>query len=143
MAQGPGRVVFALDASDAGQRLDRCLAQRLPELSRARVQALIADGRVLLDGGAARASLRVRAGQQVEVDVPAPEPAGPQPEDLPLQVLYADADLLVIDKPAGLSVHPGAGRRGRSRPRPAVRARCGDRHGEAHRADARALGGEL
>ncbi len=97
------------DASAAGSRLDVWLARSLPSLSRARLQSLIEEGHVLLDGARARASTRLRPGQGVSVHVPAPVPAEPRPEDIPLSVLYQDEHLLVIDKPAGLVVHPGAG----------------------------------
>ena len=90
-------------------RLDRLLAARLPELSRARLQQLIAEGAVRVGGAAAKASLRPRAGAEIEVRVPEPRPAELLPEDLRLPVLYQDDDLVVIDKPAGLAVHPGAG----------------------------------
>jgi 23S rRNA pseudouridine1911/1915/1917 synthase len=99
-----------VDQAAQGLRLDVWLASRLPDLSRARIQALIADGHVLLDGRAVRASSRLRAGQSVRIDVPAAVPARPGPEDIPLAIVYEDAHLLVVDKPAGLVVHPGAGR---------------------------------
>jgi 23S rRNA pseudouridine1911/1915/1917 synthase len=89
--------------------LDVWLARAVPELSRARAQALIAEGRALVGGQPVRASRRVRAGEPVTLSVPPPEPAVPQPEDLPLSVVYEDVHLLVIDKPAGIVVHPGAG----------------------------------
>ncbi len=92
-----------------GERLDAWLARRLPALSRSRLQALIEDGHVLLDGAPARPSARLRPGQAVRVDVPAPVPAEPQPEDIPIAVVHEDAHLLVVNKPAGLVVHPGAG----------------------------------
>jgi len=82
----------------------------VPELSRARLQALIDEGAVLLDGQPARASTRVKAGQSAIVRVPAPVAAEPQPEDIPLRVVHEDPHLIVLDKPAGLVVHPGAGR---------------------------------
>jgi 23S rRNA pseudouridine1911/1915/1917 synthase len=94
---------------DAGRRLDAWLAARIPGLSRARLQALVEDGRVRVDGAAARASLRVRAGQTAVVEVPPAAAAQPRPQDIPLAVVHEDAHLLVIDKPAGLVVHPGAG----------------------------------
>ncbi len=97
------------DAEAAGLRLDVWLARRLPSLSRARLQALIAAGRVHLDSAAARASARLRVGQEVLVSIPPPVPARPTPEDIPLAILHEDAHLLVVDKPAGLVVHPGAG----------------------------------
>jgi 23S rRNA pseudouridine1911/1915/1917 synthase len=107
------RRVLTVDAgaADAGRRLDAWLAAALPELSRARVQALIDDGAITLDGRPARAAARVREGQQARVELPAPAPAAPQPEDIPLAVVWEDAHLLVVDKPAGLVVHPGAGTR--------------------------------
>jgi 23S rRNA pseudouridine1911/1915/1917 synthase len=94
---------------DAGRRLDAWLAARVPSLSRARLQALIDSGHVLLDGAAARAAARVRPGQRAVVEVPPAAPAAPRPEDIPLAVVHEDDRLLVIDKPAGLVVHPGAG----------------------------------
>jgi len=85
------------------------LARRLPSLSRSRLQALIDEGNVLLDGARARPAARLRAGQTVRVHVPAPVPAEPQPEDIPIAVVHEDAHLVVVNKPAGLVVHPGAG----------------------------------
>lgn len=97
---------------DAGRRLDQVLPLRLPELSRARAQQLIEAGEVRVDGRPViRGSQKLAAGAKVEVHVPdpvAPE-AAPQPQDLPLPVLYEDAHLLVVDKPAGMAVHPGPG----------------------------------
>jgi 23S rRNA pseudouridine1911/1915/1917 synthase len=74
------------------------------------VQALLRQGRILLEGAPAKPAHKLRAGQRVLVDEPAPEPALPRPEPIPLRVVFEDAQLLVIDKPAGLVVHPGAGR---------------------------------
>jgi 23S rRNA pseudouridine1911/1915/1917 synthase len=98
-------------AGDAGSRLDRFLQARAPDLSRTRLQALIAAGAVLVDGGRAKASLRLRPGARVTVSLPPPEPLALTPEPIPLAVVYEDADVLVVDKPAGLVVHPGAGHR--------------------------------
>ena len=103
------RVQLRVEAGEAGMRLDRILAARLPELSRARLQQLIADGSVRVTGAAAKASSRPRAGAEIEVRMPEPRPTELLPEDLRLPVLYQDDDLLVIDKPAGMAVHPGAG----------------------------------
>ncbi len=94
---------------EGGLRLDAWLARRLPFLSRARLQALIAAGHVLLDGAPARSSARLRAGQAVSVHVPAPAPATPEPEDIPIDVVHEDSRVVVVNKPAGLVVHPGAG----------------------------------
>ncbi|MER2635269.1 MAG: RluA family pseudouridine synthase, partial [Rhizobiaceae bacterium] len=80
-----------------------------PALSRSRVQALIRQGAVTVDGAKASPSTKLVAGQAVEVAPSAPEPAEPQGEDIPLAILFEDADLIVVDKPAGLVVHPGAG----------------------------------
>jgi 23S rRNA pseudouridine1911/1915/1917 synthase len=101
---------FLVEVADAGQRLDAWLARRLPDLSRARIQALIAEEHVRVDDRPARASARLRQAQTVALEVPAAVPAAPSPEDLPLRIVYEDSALLVIDKPAGLAVHPGAGR---------------------------------
>jgi len=109
MPASGGERQLRTDARAAGSRLDVWLARSLPSLSRARLQALIEQGHVLLDGAPARASTRLREGQGVFVQVPAPVPAEPRPEDIPLSVLHQDARLLVVDKPAGLVVHPGAG----------------------------------
>lgn len=106
----PALHALPVDAEAASLRLDLWLARRLPELSRARLQALIAAGDVLLDGAPTRPSARPRPGQTVTVRVPDPEPAEPAPEDIPVRIVHEDAHLLVVDKPAGLVVHPGAGR---------------------------------
>ena len=99
-----------VEGSEAGVRLDAWIARKLPELSRARVQALIAADAVRLDGRAARPSARLRGGEEVTVALPDPVAATPAPEDVPLSIVYEDARLLVLDKPAGMTVHPGAGR---------------------------------
>ena len=97
------------DAAATGERLDAWLARRLPAHSRSRLQALIDEGHVLLDEARTRPSARLRAGQSVRVEVPPPVPAEPQPEDIPIAVVYEDPHLLVVNKPAGIVVHPGAG----------------------------------
>ena len=91
-----------------GERLDTFLAAALPGHSRSQLQRLIKDGHVTGIKGL-RASTPVKAGQRVVVDLPAPEPTTAVAEDLPLTILYEDADVVVIDKPAGMVVHPGAG----------------------------------
>ena len=91
-------------------RLDRALAELLPSLSRSFLAHLIAGGNVSLEGEPlAKPSFRVTAGQVVTVDIPPPAPASAASQDLPLTILYEDDDLAVIDKPAGLVVHPSAG----------------------------------
>jgi 23S rRNA pseudouridine1911/1915/1917 synthase len=100
----------AVSAEEAGERLDRFLARRLPDFSRSRLQALIRGGEVRRDGApAGDLGHRVKAGESYTVDVPAPAPAAPQPQAIPLTVAYEDAHLIVIDKPRGLAVHPGPG----------------------------------
>jgi 23S rRNA pseudouridine1911/1915/1917 synthase len=97
-------------ASEGGERLDRMLAVHLAELSRSRLKSLILAGKVAIEGRTIRdPSHRVNAGDNVAVAVPPPEPAAPQPEDIPLAIVYEDADIIVIDKPKGLVVHPAAG----------------------------------
>ena len=99
----------ALSPQDAGVRIDKALAAQLPELSRSRLQALIAEGRVSHAGRpVADASARAEPGDYL-VEIPAPAPADPEPEAIPLVVLYEDAQLIVIDKPPGLAMHPAPG----------------------------------
>ncbi len=95
----------------AGRRLDQWLAAALaPDFSRSRLQALVREGAVSLDGRPASDSgMKLRGGEHIVVALPAPEEAAPRGEAIPLAILYEDADLIVIDKPAGLVVHPGAG----------------------------------
>jgi 23S rRNA pseudouridine1911/1915/1917 synthase len=107
--QGATSHTFTVEPDARGVRLDRWLAARLAGLSRARIQALIPGGAVLLDGRAARASARLRPGQTVSVTIPPAEAATPEPEDIPLAVVHEDSSLIVIDKPAGLVVHPAGG----------------------------------
>jgi len=108
---GLGREVeIVLTEAVQGQRLDRALADAAQGLSRVRVQALLADGQVTRDGVAvADASARAKPGQRFVIRVPPPIAAYPQPQDIPLNIAFEDAEMLVIDKPAGLVVHPGAG----------------------------------
>lgn len=100
---------FTVDAEQEGLRLDNFLTAMLPELSRSQVQRLIKDGRVQGAERQVRASTAVRAGHAYLVDIPAPAAAAPEPEALPLAIVYEDPDLLVVDKPAGMVVHPAAG----------------------------------
>ena len=96
-------------SGDAGRRLDLFLAQRVPELSRTRIQELIRDGNVRVDGGIAKAAHRISAGETVEIDVlPRPAPVA-QAEDLPLDLLHVDDEFVIVNKPAGMVVHAGAG----------------------------------
>ncbi len=95
---------------DAGTRLDRLLAAQLSELSRTRLKALILDGAVTASGRVVTdPGYKVKAGDVLTVAVPPPEPAEPEGENIPLSILFEDDQLIVIDKPAGLVVHPAAG----------------------------------
>ncbi len=100
--------VHLVEAPDE-QRLDVYLAEREPELSRSQLKRLVGEGNVLLNGGLPKAGSRVRTGDLVSVTVPAPRPTEVVPEDIPLQVVYQDGEMLVVDKPAGLTVHPAPG----------------------------------
>ncbi len=100
----------AVPADFAGLRLDQALAKLLPEYSRNRLQEWMRTGHVTLDGIPAAAKTKVWGGERIEVAPQAsPSTERHDPEDIPLQVLYEDSDILVIDKPAGLVVHPGSG----------------------------------
>jgi 23S rRNA pseudouridine1911/1915/1917 synthase len=92
-----------------GQRLDRFLTSVLPQHSRSQVQKLIADGRVTMDRREARSNLTVREGDRIRVEVPPPAQSQMVSEALPLEILYQDSDLAVLNKPPGMVVHPGAG----------------------------------
>ncbi len=92
-----------------GTRLDQYLAGQLPELSRARIQALIKAGDITVNGKSTKAKTPVEAGMRVEVAIPEPEAAEAQPQDIPIRVLHEDADVIVIDKESGMVVHPAAG----------------------------------
>jgi 23S rRNA pseudouridine1911/1915/1917 synthase len=94
---------------EQGDRLDRVLARAWPELTRSRIQSLLKGGHVTVDGRAARASDSARPGATCEAVVPDAVPSLLVPEDIPLSIVYEDDDLIVLDKPAGLVVHPGAG----------------------------------
>jgi 23S rRNA pseudouridine1911/1915/1917 synthase len=104
-----GERIVALSSQDAVGRIDKALAAVLPEMSRARLQALIAEGRVSHDGAPLRdGSARALAGDY-RLEIPPPAPAEPQPENIPLAVLFEDAHLIVVEKPAGMAAHPGPG----------------------------------
>ena len=101
---------FLASDTHKGWRLDHFLALHLPELSRSRLQGLIAKNAVTLDGATiGDPNKRVKPGNTIAISVPAPTPASPQPQAIPLTIVHEDSDLLVIDKPAGLVVHPAAG----------------------------------
>jgi 23S rRNA pseudouridine1911/1915/1917 synthase len=100
---------FTISADDAGDRLDRVVAAHCPELSRTRAQELIAAGLVLVDGRPAKPASHVHEGQHITVEEQPRPPMTAQAESIPLDVLYEDEDVIVINKPAGMTVHAGAG----------------------------------
>ena len=103
-------LAFTVDYGDANARLDAFLAARVEGVSRTRLKQSIEDGDVLVAGRTAlKGSHKLRAGDQVELELPAPPSCDFTPEDIPLRIVYEDDSLVVIDKPAGLVVHPAAG----------------------------------
>jgi 23S rRNA pseudouridine1911/1915/1917 synthase len=100
---------FTVDPESAGHRLDLYLAGMLPQHSRSQLQRLVKDGRATLGGRAAKPNSALKAGDVVAIEIPDAAPARPVPQDIHLPVLYQDADLIVVDKPAGMVVHPAAG----------------------------------
>lgn len=109
IAVNPEPIRVSAAAAEAGLRLDIWLERHLPGLSRSRVQALIRAGLVTLDGRRAKPHTPVRTGLEAVVCIPPPAPVTTEAQDIPLDVLYEDADLIVINKPPGLVVHPAAG----------------------------------
>ncbi|MDA1000033.1 MAG: RluA family pseudouridine synthase [bacterium] len=102
-----------LVCDDGAPRLDAYLAAQLPQFSRSRIQNLIREGHVRVAGmPALKSGERVEAGMCIEIDVPPPEPLTLAPEDIPLEILFEDTHLLVVDKPPDMVVHPGTGARG-------------------------------
>lgn len=110
MPAGPETFAFTASPEDAGARLDRFLVAHLPGFTRAYLQARIDAGEVSVDGRTRKASFRLRGGEAISITVhPFPSATPLVPEPMALAILYEDADVIVIDKPAGLVVHPGAG----------------------------------
>ena len=110
MTQQDRSETVEVTAAEAGERLDRVLAAHVADLSRSRLKNLVLDGRVALAGRTIRdPGHKVNAGDTIVVAVPAPAAAEPRPEPIALAVVYEDADVIVIDKPPGLVVHPAAG----------------------------------
>jgi 23S rRNA pseudouridine1911/1915/1917 synthase len=102
--------ILEVEPEAAGSRLDQYLAKQIPDTSRARIQQLIAEGKVLVDQQPAKASLRLRGGERLQLlGTPHAPPLRAAPEDIPLDIVYEDDDLAIINKPAGMMVHAGAG----------------------------------
>jgi 23S rRNA pseudouridine1911/1915/1917 synthase len=102
---------FEVQAGEAGRRLDQYLASRLPGLSRARIQALVKSGHATVNGRPPKSSAKVRVGDVIQLAEPPSVAAEVIAREIPLSILYEDDDLIVIDKPAGLVVHPAVGHR--------------------------------
>jgi len=104
--------LHSLIAGERDVRLDKYVCQQLPELSRSRVQKLIADGHITVNGRPAKPGLKLNIGDRLKVAVPPAPNEQVLPEDVPLNIIYENDDLLVVDKPAGLTVHPVPGHPG-------------------------------
>ena len=103
-------LTFKVEKSDAGDRLDRFLSRRVPDLSRARIKTLIDDGLALLDGRQTKAGARIKPGSTVILTIPEVRPPEVRPDpDVAFDILYQDSDIVVINKPPGLVVHPAPG----------------------------------
>ena len=102
-------VTLTVPAEAAGQRLDQFIASQLPDLSRARVQHLLREQQAMVNAAPAKPSLKLRGGEQITVSGGPPPPLRAIPEDIPLDIVFEDADLVVVNKPAGMMVHAGAG----------------------------------
>jgi 23S rRNA pseudouridine1911/1915/1917 synthase len=107
MKQNPQSYHFTVDT--AGNRLDKFVSENCPGLSRSQAQKLIDDGYVVVNGLMEKASHKTEIDEKIEVTIPPPVPTGLLPEAIPVKIIYEDDDLLVIDKPAGLTVHPAPG----------------------------------
>ncbi|MGA9772925.1 MAG: RluA family pseudouridine synthase [Blastocatellia bacterium] len=101
--------LLTIGEESAGARLDSFLASRILEISRTRIQRAIEDGDILVNERAAKPGYRLRSGDRIEIDLPEPPPVALLPEPIQLDIVYEDDDLIVVDKPAGMVVHPGAG----------------------------------
>jgi 23S rRNA pseudouridine1911/1915/1917 synthase len=102
-------LAFDVSEEDAGARLDAFLAARVEGVSRSTLKRVIDDGDVLVGGRAAKPSLKLKGGERVEVELPAPPPSEVEPEEIPLDILHEDEEVVVVNKPAGMVVHPAAG----------------------------------
>ena len=102
-------LTLSVSPADAGERLDAFLAAHIKGWSRARLQRLIENADVLVNGAVAKPSYKLRANDEIEIELTSPRPTSFTPEDIPIDVVYEDDDLIVVNKPAGLVVHPAAG----------------------------------
>lgn len=133
---------IVLQAERGGVRVDKYVAEAVPDLSRAAAQRLIDEGRIRVNGAVVKASYRLEPGDAIAVEIPPPVEASLAPEPIPLDIVYEDSDILVVNKPAGMVVHPGFGHAGGTLVN-AVLAHCPDlagvggklRPGIVHRLD--------
>ena len=102
-------MTFTVTQEEAGRRIDQLLALRYADRTRSALQKLIKDGNVRIEGQAVKASAKPSEGDVVALTFPAPQETSIEPEDIPLDILYEDADLIIINKPKGMVVHPAAG----------------------------------
>lgn len=100
---------YQFTITEAGERLDKLIAAQLKDLSRSQIQAMIKDGLVTVDGQPCKSGIKLRGGETITVTLPQPQEEVVEAEDIPLEIIYEDEDIAVIDKPAGLVVHPGVG----------------------------------
>lgn len=101
---------FVVSGGDAARRLDIFVAEMVPDITRSQAQALIKEGRVRVNGRPVKAGQKLKEGERVEVEVPVKPLPQAAPEKIPIEIIYEDSDVIVVNKPAGLAVHPGAGR---------------------------------
>jgi len=99
-------------SDNSPERLDLFITREVPDLTRSAVQRLIDSGMITVNGAPPRPSLKLKGGEQIFIEIPPPAAAVPKAEDIPLSILYEDSDLIVVDKAAGMTVHPGAGNPG-------------------------------
>ena len=105
----PENIILTAAEEDSGSRIDKYISDNIAQLTRSSVQGLISAGAVMADGRAVSKNYKLRGGEEISVEIPDPEPMDAQPEDIPLDIVYEDADLLVVNKPKGMVVHPAHG----------------------------------
>lgn len=105
----PETVILSASPEDSGGRIDKYISDSIPELTRSAVQTLIAGGEVLADGKPVSKNYKLRGGEEITVILPEPQPMDAVPENIPLDIVYEDDDLLVVNKPKGMVVHPAHG----------------------------------
>ncbi|MBO4865211.1 MAG: RluA family pseudouridine synthase [Ruminococcus sp.] len=105
----PDRFEFTAVADNIGERIDKTLSEQLPDMSRSALQKLVTEGCVLVNGKAVSKNYKMKNGDNVTVDIPEPEELKAEPQDIPIDIVYEDDSLLVVNKPQGMVVHPAAG----------------------------------